>query len=392
MCFLTSCEAIFGSKHDKTAEEIFEQGKIDPNLIPNAVGYVPVLPVWNFFTNPVDVYVGYDELVYVIDDNGLNILDQKGQRHNIIAIPGAKEVVQDRRLHTYVSGKVPVQIGGNTYQLAAVYHFINTASGNPVIIDTIIHPFSDVSRRSIPFRTEDVQVEFTGLATRADNVLYVGRRGPVNSSASAARPDNTVLFFDLAGTNIGYANGLNPSSPSLKSALGIEGLASFATPPQRLSGVSNSHDFLLTQTDPRQMEFRVLWIREQFDPDAGTTYAENTALLDMDTSKASGFLYESNKFTFPADVWVATDAAGYIFVVDAAKDLLYQFTSRGWEGVLPPPSSGINKYIKVSFGGKGNGPFQFNYPSGVCYFDRIVYVADKGNDRIMRYTLNTDIE
>jgi hypothetical protein len=103
-------------------------------------------------------------------------------------------------------------------------------------------------------------------------------------------------------------------------------------------------------------------------------------------------LYQSYRFAQPADVCIAPDETGYIFVVDAQKDSLYQFTNKGFEGVNPPANSGIKKQIITSFGGRGAGAFEFNQPSGVAYFKRIVYVADKGNNRIIRYKLSTDLE
>nr|MBP9181087.1 hypothetical protein [Bacteroidia bacterium] len=69
-----------------------------------------------------------------------------------------------------------------------------------------------------------------------------------------------------------------------------------------------------------------------------------------------------------------------------------QFTNRGYEGVNAPATYSDRKQIIASFGGNGSGPFQFKDPSGVCYFKRMVYVADKGNGRICRYKLSTDIE
>ena len=102
--------------------------------------------------------------------------------------------------------------------------------------------------------------------------------------------------------------------------------------------------------------------------------------------------YDPFRFKNPSDVWISTDASGYIFVLDRDLDSLYQFTRKGYEGVNPPANSHFKKNIIVSFGGKGDGPYQFNDPEGVCYFNKIVYVADKGNNRIMRYKLSTDIE
>ncbi len=392
--FLQSCDFLFGSLTDDEVEQIFEQGKIDPTLSPQSVGYVPILPVWNFFKNPVDVFVGYDEMVYVVDDNGLNILDLKGELHRTIPIPGATEVTQDRRIHTYVIGEVTRDINGEAVTLTAIFHLKNTATASgPVFVDTLIHPFCDESRRNIPFRKQDKEVKFTGLACRADNVLMVSRTGPVYDPTSSARPDNAILFFDENGNNIGYAKGLSPNIPNLKSVIGVSSIASFAGPPQVVFGMNESHDFIICQKEPSMdIEYRVLWIREIVDPDAGVTYAENSSLLAMDPTKADGFLYEPGKFVSPEDVYIAPDQSGYIFVVDSGTDMFYQFTSDGKEGVEPPPNFPSSKNIKVSFGGEGEGPFSLKEPSGVCYYKKTVYIADKGNNRIIRYRLNTDLE
>ncbi|MES2688948.1 MAG: hypothetical protein V4658_01010 [Bacteroidota bacterium] len=80
---LASC----GNKEDDQTKDIFEQGRIDPNLIPNKVGYVPLYPYFTNLLHPVDVYVGYDEMVYVVDDRGLNVLDQTGKMVKTIFIP-----------------------------------------------------------------------------------------------------------------------------------------------------------------------------------------------------------------------------------------------------------------------------------------------------------------
>ncbi len=390
----SSCEFMFGSKYNDEVDDIFEQGKIDPNLAPQNVGYVPILPIWNEFSNPVDVFVGYDEMIYVVDDNGLHILDLKGKLHRTINIYKAKEVTQDRRIHTYVIGKAIVKISGETKELTAVYHLKNTSTKEgAVFLDTLIHPFCDVSRNTISFRNEDLNVEFTGIATRADNILYVSRKGNINDLSSSARPDNAVLIFDKEGKNIAYANGLNPITPNLKSVIGVSSIATFAGPPQKIFGMNETHDFLICQTDQNvDVEFRVLWIKEFFDPDAGTQYVENANMLQKDYSKADGFLYGSHKFSMPEDVCIAPDQSGYIFVVDSENDYFYQFTSKGFEGVEPPPNSSETKNINVSFGGKGTGPFQFDNPTGVCYYKKTIYIADKGNNRILRYRLNTDLE
>lgn len=389
----TGCEDIFGKKQDETVEEIFEDGRIDPTLAPQSVGYVPVNPVWDFFSNPKDVFVGYDELVYVADDNGLHVLDQKGDIFKTIDIPNVSEVTQDRRLHTYAIGTANVEVEGKSYELTAVYHMSNTGDGNVQFLDTLIHPFNDASRRNTSLRDEDLEVKFTGIAARYNNDLLIARTGPRNDVGSVSRPDNAVLIVDKNGVDIGHATGLGSNTSSLKSVIGASGLAVPAAPPQRVFGISNSNDFIFCQqgTATESTEFGVLSIAVEFDPEAGIIYSENQNFIDFDKSKADRFLYESFRFKKPADVYLTPDLQ-HVLVVDAELDSFYEFTNKGYEGVTPPANSGQTRLVNVSFGGTGDGPFEFNEPSGVCYFQEMVYIADKGNNRILRYRLNTNLE
>lgn len=390
------CSALFGDKKDKQTDDIFLQGAIDPNLIPTAVGYVPVFPFFQNFSHPVDVYVGYDEMIYVIDDNGLNILDQKGTLSATIPIPGATDVIQDRALHLYVAGRVNHPSLGNR---AAIYHLINTAGGNAQFVDTLIHPLCDDSRTPTGSRgADDEAVQFTGLATLADNTLYIARTGPNNNVNSFIRPDNAILVYDQQGNNIGYGLGLTPNASSLKSVVGVSSIASLAGPPQRLNGISTSKDFFVTQasSDPG-IEYRFLRITVADDPDLGTVYNETPLYLNFDKTKADRFQYQSFRFKKPEDCYVAPDNLQYSFVVDSGTDSLYVFTNQGYEGVNPPANSTFKRQVIVSFGGPGadgtsSGPFSFNDPSGVCYNRKMIYVADKNNNRICRYKLSVDMQ
>ena len=323
LSLLPSCDFLFGSRDDDVVNEIFEEGSIDPELYNELVGYVPILPVWEDFIAPLDVYVGYDEMVYVVDAEGLKVLDQAGIVQRVIPILGATDVVQDRRLHTYVAGRVEIDVDndGTLENLAAVYHLTGTAAaGTPLIIDTLIHPFSDDSRTITAFRgADDLAVEFTGLAVLSDNTLYVARKGPRNSASSIARPDNVVLFYDPSGDNIGFANQLSPEGSNLRSTWDMSAIATFAGPPQGLAGFSNSRDFI-NCIQGSGASYRVLWMNRFEDPVQGIFFQENANLILQDPTKADRFLYEPNRFIQPLDVCIAPDATGYIFVVDGGTD------------------------------------------------------------------------
>ena len=151
--------------------------------------------------------------------------------------------------------------------------------------------------------------------------------------------------------------------------------------------VNTSSDFLVTMLD-NGVTLKVQYI-SVIETENGITYSVQN-LGTGDTAKASRFLYEAFRFANPADVTISGDGTGLVFVVDAEKDSLYQFTLNGYEGLRPPAGSSSAKYILTSFGGTGVGLTQFKNPSGVAYLNKVVYVADAGNSRVLRFMLTTD--
>lgn len=413
--FGSSCDSIFGSKNDSDNQEIFKEGKIDPKL-ENVDGYAPVLPFWGDFDAPNDIHVGFDTFIYVTDNNGLHLLDRADlSPRKTINLTGANAVTQDRLLNVYVSARIDTVIASIdpniSWNLPAVFKIKNlNGAGDLEFVDTLIFPFDDASLSTSAAQNARLNknsvnnyenVKITGLTTLADNSLYISRTGPQNNTNQVAAPDNTVLEFVRIQENgittnkmrnVRQITALNPTVPSLRSAVGLSSISSFVTPPQR-DRLTDDRSFLVTQSAQNQeIDFRVLWIKAEVTTD-GLVYQQNSSLLAQDTSQATGFLYEPGKFENPVDIVYSGDDDAYIFVIDAEKDSLYQFQSNGQEGVNPPAgAANDSKKIKVSFGGEGAGPKQFSNPQGIAYYRTIVYVADTGNNRIARYKLTTDFE
>lgn len=409
------CDSIFGSKNDETNEEIFDEGKIDPRL-ENVDGYAPVLPFWGEFDAPNDVHIGFDTFVYVTDNEGVHLLDRADlSPRRTIQLQGANAVTQDRLLNVYVSARIDTTIDKNgtptTFNLPAVFKIKNmNGAGDIQFVDTLIFPFDDASLSTSAAQNARLNkgssnnyenVEITGLTILADNSVYISRRGPQNNTNQIAAPDNTVLEFARIEengvptnkmTNVRQITTLNPTNPSLRSAVRLSSIASFVTPPQR-DRLTDDRSFLIAQASQAQnIDFRVLWINAVETTD-GLIFEQNSSLLTQDTSQANGFLYEPGKFQMPTDIAFSGDDDAFIFVVDSETDSLYQFQSNGQEGVNPPVGADADsKKIVVSFGGEGAGPKQFMNPSGVAYYRTIVYVADTGNNRIARFKLTTDFE
>ncbi|MFQ6031278.1 MAG: hypothetical protein ACE5K2_00025 [Candidatus Zixiibacteriota bacterium] len=89
----------------------------------------------------------------------------------------------------------------------------------------------------------------------------------------------------------------------------------------------------------------------------------------------SSHIYFQDTFGQAEDV--AVDEFGNIFVVDSEKNSVLKFSGNGVQ--------------ILSFGTFGTGEKQFQNPKGIAYANKIVYVADTGNNRILRFTLSTDI-
>ena len=423
---LSGCDAMFGSKSDPTTDDIFDEGRTDPTLVDD-VGYVPLTPFYEQGTegplqNPVDVYVGYDEFIYVADDRGLNVLDLAGRPQYLLSevagqpLRDITAIVQDRRLDVYIAARrdttvagaeCPSSGGGEACDLAVIYRVRGLTTGQPRVVDILWHPFDDGSRRFTRYGLPDVystgasdeDAVFTGVSVLADNTLYVTRTGPVNTTASGRpsqtfSPFNAFLQFTAEGDYIQYVRALVPDRPSLLSAYYPADVLTFVGPPQRAT-VSNSPDFMLALAPPPGQAaptYGVVSVKVVETTDGIEYQVDSGRLGAAGSGVGDGALFEPGQFVQPTSLAYAADQTGYLFVLDAGKDSLFVFNQNGIEGVAPPPGSGSTVPVRVSFGGAGAGPLQFMDPQVVAYYREVVYVADTGNNRISRFRLNTDFE
>ncbi len=411
------CDTIFGSKQDDTTDEIFEVGRIDPTL-EKVDGYAPVLPFWGGFDEPNDIFIGFDTFVYVTDNSGVHLLDRSDlSQRQTFEVEGATAVVQDRLLNVYVAARMDTIIEEVdptlVWNLPVVYKIKNlNGAGEFQLIQKIVFPFADASLSTDAAKQSRLEkgdefnyelVTITGLTVLADNSIYITRNGPRNDNSQVAAPDNVILEFSPIRVdgeltqnmqNTRQIRSLSPTTPSLLSAIGVSDIQGLVAPPQR-DAFTDQRDFVIAQADTTQeIPFRVLWVDVE-ETINGTEFNSSPEFLTQDTSRADGFLYEPFKFEQPSGLAIAGDNTQFLFVVDEKQHMLYQFQPNGEEGVDPPAGVAADqrrKKLVVSFGGFGAQDKQFRYPSGVAYFDRVVYVADKGNNRISRFKLTSDFE
>ena len=380
---LSSCKKFFGEKTDLTFID-------PPEYTDRPIAYVPIQPVIDGFTWPSDVHIGFDQLLYVVDQGTEEIVcfDLAGNELSRRSVPGVHRLVQDRALDLLALGTFDTTISSVQYTLPVVYRLNMTTSGGyglsaADLTKVVTHPFYFKPS----FSSDDADLEFTDIAILADNSYYVTRTGPSNSTTQFGGPDDAVLYFNNSDnyvTPVIVQTSVGSFSDYFKNPLSITTLVQ---PPQSFV-IPDNKDFIFTSGSP-STSIKVQYI-SYFESEFGASYEVKE--MTEDPTIADGFLTTPDRFTSPFDVTYTGDGTNYIFVVDSEADSVYQFTNNGWEGVRPPTGSEENRYVLCSFGGTGVELMQFNNPTDVAYYDQILYVADAGNGRVLRYKLTIDFD
>jgi DNA-binding beta-propeller fold protein YncE len=343
--FISNC----GDKFDLNNIEV---GDDNPNIGGDTL-YVQLNPAWEGFNQPQDVFVGREPLIYVADteNNRVVMLNLAGQILSSRSIKHPVAIAQDHRLNLIVCAQFDTSISGLTQTFSAVYKLDLVSVNHQLEIAPIKRILPKLQDFTQPLR------EYTGAAAFFDNKYYISRKGPNNSNL--IDPDNSVLIFvqkrledgTTVDSLIGRVPLLDPTGSGINSANKISSLTSFNL---------RNFDMILTLTGDNS--FKTQWLQFVETPDfAG--YVIALAPLQSDLMIPS---------IFDRPEGAAVDNSGNIFVADAEKDSIFKFNAFGDE--------------LESFGGSD----LFNQPYGVSVFNETVYVADTGNNRILRFKLSTD--
>ncbi len=381
---LSACDGFFGTKTNTEFIEV-------PTYSPREVAYVPVQPALMAFQEPVDIIAGFDELIYVVDKATEEIisLDESGRELGRFKVRGVRAVAQTRGLDLLAIGENTATVAGTDFDVTCIYKIDMHGEGASFgidyarITDTITHPFYFKST----FSSSDADVQFNKIAVLEDNRFYVTRKGTDNNPQKFGGPDDAVLLFGANGTYITPVIVNTPNGFFRDFFKRPTGISSFVQPPQISAGGPN-HFVFTSIGENTSIKVQVI---DYLETDFGASY-EPRILFESDSTVADGNLATPNKFKEPVGVTITGDGTNFILVVDKATDSLYQFTTTGLEGVKPPAGAASSKYQMASFGGRGEGLSQFNAPSAVAYKNRIVWVCDSGNGRVLRFKLTTDFQ
>ncbi len=315
--------------------------------------YIQQYPNWDAangynLRSPTDILVGNEPYLYLADsaNNRILMLDLNGNRiASSQSIPGPTCISQDGRLNLVIvnnTNKIyKIDLYGNQHNIGS--------AAVKLVYEDVDHPNRQFTSVAAWHGTQSGDAEL-------EQWYYVTVNGPDER-------DNAIFYFAPAGTDedvlVGPIN-MEPNGTGMFSAATPCGISIT----KNFNFTTGYFDFLFTQKG--ENFYKVQWI---------TSNVYGFA-IKLNPSTSPTDIFAQDKFSTPEDVTV--DEQGNIFVVDAALHRVLKFNSSGVE--------------MQSFGELGSGEKQFHRPMGVAYFDKTVYVADTGNNRIVRFKLSTDIQ
>ncbi len=310
--------------------------------------YVQLFPPFGGFTNPQDIMVGNDQLLYVADSNRIVMMNLAGTVLSTRIMRRPLSLAQDSRLDLLVGGEVIATNGDAVGALFRLHLVASTQDSahhlNLSRIDTVWQELAHPQRR------------FPGITVLPDNSWLAVRTGPDNGSQ--IDPDARVLLFDR---NDVFITPLPAFITGGQSPVSINKPTSIVSFP----GVK---DFVLAQSS-EEVNYAALWMRyEQTSDFTGW-------LSKYDPTNPIDF-FKVGRYVRPEAVTIDKTRRD-IFVADAALDSVFKFNSRG---IFKVESFGIAK----------SGGFM-KRPTGLAFFSKILFVLDGQEGKIFRFILTADV-
>ena len=317
--------------------------------------YVALDPPFTGFTEPQDILIGNDQLLFVADTkaNRVVMMNRAGQFLSERVMLHPVSLAQDTRLDLLVGGEM-VAANGDTVGAIFRLHLVSSSSDSAhrldrARVDTIWRELAKPARR------------FPGLTTFGDNEWLAVRTGPDNSSF--VDPDARVLLFNRND------NFITPV-PALVTRTG-SGISDINRPTS-IASFPGVRDFVLGQSS-EGVAYGAIWLRFEQSSDFEGWLPRFDPARPEDISVD---FIRPNRYLQPEAITIDRSRRD-VFIADAELDSVFKFNSRG-------------AFKQESFGiAKTRG--RMLRPTGLAFFERILYVLDGAQGQILRFRLTTDV-
>lgn len=312
--------------------------------------YVLQSPEWTGFNKPEAVFVGNDQIIYVADtkNNRIVQMDVAGGRYgnyNFDASVFPKKISQDGNFDLMI-----ICDSITVLDTTSVVFRLKVVTGGGVLNQNI--PVKRLLTSLRPTPNSNKFRKFTGITVFPDNSYVITRIGP--EDPLNIDPGNAILKV-VGIDSVTQLNVLSGFQTSGNSFYSIENISSILTIKNNLTDFVISRSTQDTSRLNKVIYFQYNSTNGSYDPKYTST-SEDIVNIKFGSPDA-----------------VVMDYNYSIYVIDSYRNHLYKFGSNG-------------KLLKESFGDST----KFKNPKGISYFNKVVYIADTGNDRILRYKLSTD--
>jgi hypothetical protein len=327
--------------------------------------YVQVLPSFSSYVGAQDILIGRDELLYVADTkaNRVVMLNRAGQLLSARTMLHPRSIAQDTRLDLLVGGEIIIANGDTVGAIFRLHLVSNSPDSTHRLdlarIDTVWRELARPNRR------------FPGITVFGDNAFLAVRTAfPFPDNSSFIDPDARVLQFNNHSVFITPVPAFTSGSGSVAGGITTIYL------PSSIASFPTSRDFVLAQTSADStipIQYGALWMRYELSNDFEGWLPKYDPERPEDRSVE--FI---RAYRYKSPEAVAIDPVRLdVFIADAGLDSVFKFNSRG-------------RIKSESFGYVRSGRVMTR-PTGLAFFEKVLYVLDANSGLVLRFRLTTDI-
>ncbi len=346
LAFLSGC----GNKLDLSQFPITNNGNV---TISDTV-YILQSPTWTGFSGPKDIIIGNDQLLYVCDTKNNRIMQMDISGGVISTRSFGDNMYPNKIAQDYNFDLLVLSDSTTATDTTTILHRLKLVEGGGLVSNA---RQITLMTSLLPTPNSNKYRKFTAISVYSDNSYLITRIGP--GDPIGIDPGNAIIKAKgiETVTNLEKLTGFQISGNSFYSIENSSGLA---------IAKNSTTDFILTRNTPDTVSLnKVIWFN----------YNYTSGAYDPKYTSPNEDIVIT-KFGMPSGV--AQDVSSNLYVIDALRHKLYKFNPAG-------------RLLVESFGKLGSGTGEFDSPMGVAHFNKVLYIADTKNNRIVRYKLSTDI-